>query len=182
MAWIYSTGAINILSGGWPTRKLFNDFVVDIYGLATAPANADAAVTGSKLFRATVGSGAVTAAMRSVAQTYTAVMANRTNGNTVKFNVTVDGVGPTTYTYTFATAVDSSDVIAAANVAKWLEDNVPQLQCVPYAALSFGIKCKIDGLACTVADGSGTTAVTVTQVQAASRSSIYTLQFGPPVA
>ncbi len=181
MAWIYSTGAINLLSGGWPTRKMLNDFALDLYS-GTPPTSVDAAATGSKLVRITVGSGAITATMRSTAQQSTAVMANRTNANTVKVNVTVDGVGPTTWTYTFATAVDTSDVIAARNVARWLEDNVPQIQCVAYAGLSFAIKCKIDGLTLTLADGTGTTAITITSIEAASRASIYTLQFGPPTA
>lgn len=177
----YSIGAVNYRSGAQSTRKLLSDCVLDIYG-GTPAAAADDAVAATKLARITVGSGTVTSTMRSLAQTYTAVMGNRTNANTVKFAVTVDGVGPTTYTYTFATAVDSSDAICARLVAKWLEESVPQIQCNPYGALSFAIKGKIDGLALTVADGSGTTAVTVTQLEAASRASIYTLQFGPPTA
>lgn len=191
MAWIYSTGAINLLSAGWPTRKAFSDFVLDLYGASAPPATADAAATGTKLCRITVGSAAVTLTsvstgsyllIKGTAQSYTAVLANRTNTNTVKFTVTIDGNGGVTATYTLGTVADSSDVIAAANVARWLEDQFPQLQCVPYAALSFAIKCKIDGLSLTVADGSGSTAVTVTQIQAAARTSIYTLLFGPAVA
>lgn len=182
MAWIYSTGMVNLLSGGCSTRKALSDFVLDLYGGSTPPASADAAATGSKLCRITVGSGAVTSTMRSTAQVYTGVMANRTNGNTVEIEVTVDGVGPTTWTYTFVTAVDSSDVIAARNVARYIEDNVPQIQAIPYAALSIVFKCKIDGLALTLADGTGTTAITIVQIEAASRASIYTLQFGPPTA
>jgi hypothetical protein len=120
--------------------------------------------------------------MRSTAQVYTGVMANRTNANTVKINVTVDGVGPTTWTYTFVTATDSSDVIAARNVARYIEDNVPQIQAIVYAGLSIVFKCKIDGLTLTLADGTGTTAITITQVEAAARTSIYTLQFGAPAA
>ncbi len=181
MAWIYSTGAINALSGGWATRKVFSDFVLDIYGGSTPPASADAAATGTKLCRITVGSGAVTSTMRSTAQAYTGVMANRTLANTVKINVTVDGVGPTTWTYTFA-AGDSSDYIAARNVARYIEDNVPQIQAIGYAGLSIVFKCKIDGLALTLADGTGTTAITITSLEANSRTSIYTLLFGAPAA
>lgn len=182
MAWIYSTGAINFLSGGGSTRKMFSDFVLDLYGGSAPPASADAAATGSKLVRITVGSHAVTSTMRSVAQIYTCVMADRTDGHTAVFKITLDGVGPTTNTYTFASAVDTSDIIAAINVARWLEDLYPVLQCIAYAALSIVIKCKIDGLALVVTDTTGTSDVTVSEIQAASRSSIYTLQFGPPTA
>jgi len=180
MAWIYSTGAINFMSGQGSTRKMFSDFCIDLYS-GTPPANADAAAPGVKLARISVGSNAI-ATLNSVAQISTLVLANRTSGNTVKVNVTVDGVGPTTYTYTFASGVDTSDLIAAVNVARWLDGNVPQIVCVPYAGLSIAVRCQIAGLSLTLADGSGTTAVTITSLQAASRSGIYTLQFGPPTA
>lgn len=183
MSWIYSTGAINLMSGGWPTRKAFSDFVLDLYGGSAPPASADAAATGTKLCRITVGSGAVTATMRSTSQIYTAVAADRTNANTIKLNITIDGVGSTTWTYTIATAgFDSSDLLLAVGIARYLEDNVPQIQAIAYAGKSLVIKCKIDGLALTVADGSGTTAITVTSLQSAARASIYTLLFGPAVA
>lgn len=180
MAWIYSTGAVNFRSGNGSSRKMWNDFVLDLYGGATPPASADAAAAGQKLARITVGSGAVTTTMRSVAQIDTLVPANRTNANTVKVGVVVEGLAKVTYTYTFVTAVDSSDLIAAINIARWLEDNVPQLQCIGYGALTIAAKCKIDGLLITLTDETGTTAITVTQIQAYSRASIYTLQFGPP--
>ncbi len=184
MAIKVSTAAINMLAHGMSLRRLLDDCVMDIYS-GTPPTYADDAATGLggvKLCRVTVGSNAVATTMRSLPASYTLVMVNRTNANTVKVNVTVDGAGPTTYTYTFVTAVDSSDLIAAANVARWLEENVPQIKGVAYAAVSFAGKGSIDGLAITLSDGSGTTAITTTQIQAASRSSIYTLQWGPPTA
>ncbi len=181
MAWIYTTGARNYLSGGSNTRKMFSDFVLDLYN-GTAPATADAAATGSKLVRITVGSGAVTSTMRSVPQVYTLVAANRTNANTVKSTITLDGVGPTINTYTFATAIDDSDIHAAVNIAYWLETLYPALQCTPYAALSLVVQCKIPGLALVMTDGGGTTALATTEIHAYSRASIYTLQFGPPTA
>jgi hypothetical protein len=179
MAWIYSSGAVAAMMGAMSYRHLWSDFVLDLYGGVTPPATADAAATGTKLVRITVGSNALTTTY-SVAQIYTAVLANRTAANTVKFNVTVDGVGPTTYTYTFS-ASDSSDLIAAVNVARWLKLNVPQISAIAYAGLSLVIQ-GLPGLSVTIADGSGTTAVTVTSIQASSRSGIYTLQFGPPVS
>jgi hypothetical protein len=181
MAWIYSTGGINILSGGVSTRKAYSDFVIDLYN-GTAPASADAAATGSKLCRITVGSGAVTSTMRSVPQVYTLVAANRTDTNHIHPVITLDGVGPTTNLYTFAAAVDDSDIHAAINIAYWLETLYPALQCTPYAALSVVVQCKIPGLALVMTDGGGTTALTTTEIHAASRASIYTLQFGPPTA
>ena len=182
MSWIYSTGAINALSGKGGTREIFQDFALDLYS-GTPPASADALATGQKLIRVTVGSGAITATMRSTPQTYTLVIANRTNSNTIKSVITVDGVGPTTWTYTVSTAViDSTDALLTLNFARYLEDNVPQIMCVPYAALSIAVKCRIDGLALTMTDGGGTTALATTSILAASRSSIYTLLFGPPTA
>ena len=184
MAIKISTAAINMLSHGISLRRLLDDCVMDIYS-GTPPTYADDAATGLggvKLCRVTVGSNAVATTMRSLGASYTCLAANRTNANTVKLNVTVDGVGPTTWTYTFVTAIDSSDLIAAANMARYFEENVPQIQCAAYVALAFVAKCRIDGLAITLADGGGTTALTTTQIQAASRASIYTLQWGPPTA
>lgn len=184
MAIKVSTAAINMMAHGMSLRRLLDDCVMEIYS-GTPPTYADDAATslgGVKLCRVTVGSHTVATTMRSLGASYTCVAANRTNTNTVELRVTVDGTGPTDYVYAFATAIDSSDLIAAANMARSFEEQVPQIQCAAYAALSFAAKCRVDGLAITLADGGGSTALATTQVQAADRTSIYTLQWGPPTA
>lgn len=181
MSVMYSTGAVNFRAGGASLREMLSDCALDVYG-GTPPASADAAETNTKLCRISVGSGAITSAMRSVPEIYTCVAANRTDTNTIKFTVTLDGVGPTINTYTFAASVDTSDLIAAENLAAWLQNLYPALQCTAYAALSVVVQAKVPGLALVITDGAGSTSNTCTVLQAYSRSGKYTLQFGPPTA
>ncbi len=180
MALVYSTGAVNYRGGEGPTRKMLEDCVLDIYGGVVAPATADEAPTGTKLVRVTKESGAVVAGDRSTPRVYKISIPNHTQGNTCIANVTVDGVGPTSYTYTIL-AADDTDVKVAIKVARMLND-IAQLMAVADqdagAPSVVWVQGRIDGLDLTLADGGGTTTMTVTAKQAAAR--VNTLQFGAP--
>lgn len=181
MALVYSTGAVQFRAGEGSTRKMLEDCVLDIYGgVSGAPATADEAPTGTKLVRVTKASGAVVSTDRSTPRVYKITIPNHTTGNTCIVNVTVDGVGPTSYTYMIL-AADDTDVKVAIKVARMLND-IPQLMAIAdqdaAAPSVVWVQGRIDGLDLTLADGGGTTTLTVTAKQAASR--MNTLYFGPP--
>jgi hypothetical protein len=177
-------------------RRLWSDFVLDIYGGVTPPLNADAPATGTKLVRITVGSNAVTQPFSAMQpnpvspeyiNTITVATEAGQNTKTTILNVTVDGVGPTSYTYTINTGgPDTSTWLYTLNLAHFFSMNIPQIAFIPYAAL--GIVARgLPGLAVTLADGGGTSgspALTIPTggsiLQPASRSGQYTLQMGLP--
>jgi hypothetical protein len=161
-------------------RKGLEDCVLDIYGGVSAPVTADEAPLGTKLCRITKASGAVASTDRSTPRVYKISIPNATNGNTVKINVTVDGVGPTTYTYTIVNPPDTTDTKVAIKVARMLND-IAQLMAIADQDATgpavLWVQGLIDGLDLTLADGGGTTTATVTAKQAAAR--VNTLYFGP---
>ncbi len=183
MSVIYSTGAVNFRGGEGSLRKMLEDCVLDIYGATTPPLTADEAPSGTKLCRVTLASGAVAVTDRSTPRVYKITVPNATNLNTCKVNVTVDGVGPTTYTYTIANPPDTTDTKVAIKIARMLND-IDQLSAIAdqdaTAPGALWVQGKIDGLDLTLADGGGTTTLTVTAKQAAAR--VNTLYFGPPAA
>lgn len=179
MALKISTGLRNYLTGEGSLRKALEDAVLKIYS-GTAPATADAAETGVLLATITKSSGAVTSGDRSTPRVYKILIGSYTTGHTFLVAVTVDGVGPTTYTYT-AVSADDSVIKVAAKVARMLND-IPQLRAVPSLADgNLYVQCDIDGLDVTLADpGGGSGTLTVTALQSASR--VNTLQLGAPAA
>lgn len=185
MALVYSTGAVNFRAGEGSTRRLLEDVVMDLYGGAVAPTTADEAPTGTKLCRVTKASGSVAAITetsgRSTKTLYAATIgAGTTPGSTVKANITIDGVGPTTYTYTIL-AEDDSNAKVATKVAQMLND-IPGLSCISTGSSgAFYLQSRIAGLDFTLADGGGTYAITPgAKVITAARGN--TLCFGAPAA
>jgi len=178
MARRLSTGMRDYLLAEGPVRKALEDCVVKIY-TGSAPASADDAVTGTLLAIITKSGGTVSADERSTPRVYKITIPNATLGNTVKINVTVDGVGPTTHTFTI-TASEDTDTKVAKKVAQMLSD-IPQLLAIAdqdaTGPAALWVQGRIDGLDLTLADGGGTTTATVTAKQAAVRQD--TLQFGP---
>jgi len=180
MALKYSTGLRNFLLGEGCLRKAFEDGVLNIYSGA-APANADEAPTGVLLAKITKASGALAAGARSTPKRYKVVIGSHASGETFKFNVTVDGVGPTTYTYTNTPDAGDPDAVAKG-IAQMLND-IPQLRAIAEGANgALYVQSAIHGLDFTLAnEGSGTGTITsVAQVEAAS--SVNSLRFGAPTA
>jgi hypothetical protein len=177
MAVKLSTGLRDFLLGEGSLRKAFEDAVLNIYSGA-APASADDAPTGTLLAKITKASGAVAAGARSTPRRYKVNIGTHVSGQTFKLNVTVDGVGPTTYTYTNTPDLDAEGV--AKGVAQMLDD-IPQLRAIAEGANgNLYVQSAIAGLDFTLADGSGTGTLTVTSVEAAAR--VNTIQIEDPAA
>jgi len=170
MAERLSSGLRDFLLGEGSMRKALEDCVMKIYSGA-APASANDAVTGVLLVNVTKASGTVSAGERSTPRAYEVIISGTiTTGNTVSLNLTVDGTGPTAYTYTIL-AADSTRILIAAKVARMLND-IPQLSAIPDIDDATGllfVQGRIDGLDFTLADVPGTCTTTVTAKQAAVR-------------
>jgi len=180
MALKLSTGLRNFLTGENTFRKAFEDGVLNIYSGAL-PADADAAPTGTLLVKVTKSSGAVAANARSTPQIGLILIGTHGSGETFIINVTVDGVGPTAYTFT--NTPDAGGVLEVAmKVAEMLND-IPQLCAV--ASGSDGniyVASRIAGLAFTIADGGGTGTITTLTSEVLAATVVNTLKFGPPSA
>ena len=180
MALKYSTGLRNFLVGEGSLRKAFEDAVLNIYSGA-ALANGDDAPTGVLLAKITKASGALAAGARSTPKRYKVVIGSHAEGHTFPFALTVDGVGPTTFTYT--NTPDAGDAEAVAKAIARMPNDLPQLMAIAEGANgALYVQSRIDGLDFTLADaggGSGTI-TSVTQVEAAS--SVNSLRFGNPAA
>lgn len=179
MALKISTGLRNFLTGEGSLRKAFEDAVIKIYS-GVAPSSPDDAASGVLLATITKASGAVTAGDRSTPRRYKVNIGSHGSGETFKLNVTADGVGPTTYTYTNTPDAGDADAVAKG-VARMIND-IPQLRAVAAEAGTGNlyVQGNIDGLDFTLADGSGTGTLTVTSVEASARAN--TLQLGAPAA
>jgi len=174
----YSRALLNEITGGKSVRAALEDTVLDIYD-GVCPTNPEDARTGTKLARYTLSGAAIATTDRGTHQIYKLVPANSTSGNTIKVNVTVDGVGPTAYTYTILPADDSVTKVAV-KIARMLND-IPQIQAVPEGnSANVWAMCRVAGLALTLADGTGTTPIATTSQQSAVR--VNTLQFSAPTA
>jgi hypothetical protein len=177
----YSRAFLNEVTGGRSVREAYEDCVLDVYE-GTVPTNPEDARTGTKLARYTLSGGAVAVTDRSEPRSYKITVPNATLANTCKVNVTVDGVGPTTYTFTI-TAAENTDIKVARKIAQMLND-IPQIRAIAdntiTAPAALYAECRIAGLALTLADGAGTTTLTVTAQYAAVRKN--TLQFSAPTA
>ena len=166
----------NELSGGRSLREIYGDCVLTMYSGA-APTNPEDAATGTRLCKITLSSGAVVVTDRGTARVYKLVPgAGHVAGNTIKVTVTVEGAA-TTYTYTIL-AADDTDQKVANKVAQMLND-IPQIQAICEGdTTNIWAQCRIPGLALTLADGTGTYAITVTAKVSAARTNA--LQFSAP--
>ncbi len=178
---IISTGLANFLANGGSIRKAFENCVLNLYD-GTDPASADSAPDGDSLCQITLNSGAVAATAVCTPTTYVVIIGSHVGATTFKFDVTVDGVGPTTYTYTSDGTSHTLDQVCLG-IAEML-DAIPQLSAIS-SDNNDGVilvKSRINGLTFTLAAttpaGTGTiTSVTLT----ATATRPNTLQFGPPI-
>jgi hypothetical protein len=180
MAEKFSTNLRNYLMGEGSFRKCFEDGAINVYS-GTAPDSPDDAVTSTLLLRITKASGTLSANERSTAQLGLITIGSHALGETFIINVTVDGVGPTSHTYT--NTPDAGGVADVAVLVARMLNDIPQLDAI--ASGSDGnlfIKSRIDGQAFTIADGGGTGTISVitSSVVAAVRSD--GIQFGVPVS
>jgi hypothetical protein len=179
MALKYSTGLRQFRQMGGSLRKAFEDAVLNIYS-GTAPTTVDEAPTGTLLAKITKSSGAVAQGARSTPKRYKVNIGTHADGTTFKLNVTADGVGPTTYTYTNTPDAGDADAVAK-KVAQMLND-IPQLRAIASGASGeLFVQSAIDGLDFTLADGGGTGTLTVAAAVEAAVA-LNTLKLGAPVA
>ena len=153
MSLVLSTGLTNFLLGGGSVRKAFEDALLNIYS-GVAPSTADEPPSGVLLNTITKASGAVAAGARSTRQIGLITIGSNVLGQTFIINITVDGVGPTSYTFT-VTAAETTVALVAMKVAQMLND-IPQLAAI--ASGSDGnifVASRFAGLAFTMASGGG---------------------------
>jgi len=176
----FSTGLRDFLLGEGSFRKAFEDSKITVYS-GTAPAEADDAFAGTLLLTVTKSSGTVSTGENSVGKIHHVTIPDEHEAAaTVILNVTVDGVGPTSYTYT-----NTPDAGTAAQImieVGEMINEIPQLMAIPdVTAREIYVMSRILGLDFTLADGGGTITATVdAAVQAASRSDA--LSFGKPAS
>jgi hypothetical protein len=176
MAGKLSTGLRNFRANGGSLRKAFDDAVLNIYS-GVAPTEADDAPTGTLLAKITLASGALAANARSTPKRYKVTITSHVADSTFKLNLTVDGVGPTTYTFT--NTPDAGGVDDVAKLVALMLNDIPQLIAVAEGANgNLYVQGDIAGLDFTLADGGGTGTLTVTTVEAAAR--VNSLQLGAP--
>jgi hypothetical protein len=154
-----STGLRNFMLDEGSFRKAFEDSLIKIYS-GTAPAEADDIATGTLLVTFTKASGAVVALERSTPEIYSITIGDHASAATFIVNITIDGVGPTSYTFT--NTPDAGDVNAVAVKVAQMLDDVKGIQAV---ATGVGgvlwVFSDIAGVPFTCANGGGTGAVTV---------------------
>jgi hypothetical protein len=180
MALKLSTGLRNFLMGEGSLRKAFEDGILNIYSGA-APAGADDAATGVLLAKITKASGAVVAGERSTPQIGLITIGSHNPGETFIVNVTVDGAGPTGYTFT--NTPDAGGVAEVAmKVAEMLND-IPQL--CPVASGSDGnifVMSRLAGLAFTIANGGGTGTISALTSEVKAASALNSLKLANPAS
>lgn len=175
----YSRALLNEVTGGKSVRVALEDMVLDIYDGA-CPTNPEDARTGTKLARYTLSGGAVEVTDRSTPQMGSILINSHLVTDTFDIDVTVDGVGPTSYN--FLGSAPSSDTVAliARYLARMLND-IPQLSAISNGVDTVYVQHRIAGQTFTIADGGSTTPCTVvSEVVAAVRKN--TLQFSKPTA
>lgn len=186
MAGILSTGAINFITGQGSFREMLKDCVLSVWS-GTAPTTADAAATGTLLCTYTKASGACTGVYAdafSVPETDKVVFTDHDDGETYDIHVTVDGV-LTSVNFTMSTAgIGGHTLILAAQEFARQCNLIPGVMAISDGVDTVYVRPRVGGLAITVADGAGGTAVapTITEPVTLSRAGINTLQFGPPTA
>jgi len=180
MALKLSTGFRNYLMAGGSLRQAFEDALLNIYS-GVAPDSCDSPPSGVLLNTVTKGSGAVAASARSTRQVGLITIGSDVLAQTFIINVTVDGVGPTSYTFT-VTASEDSIAKVALKVAQMLND-IPQLCAI--ASGSDGnifVASEFAGLSFTIANGGGTGTISALTSSVVAASLVNTLKFGAPSA
>lgn len=179
MAEKYSTGLRNFLAGRGSMREALDDAVIKLY-TGPAPSSPDSAASGTLLCTLTKASGSVNSTDRSTPKRYKITIGSHGSGETFIFDLTVDGVGPTSYTYT--NTPDAGDADAVAKLVARMLNDIPQIQAI--AAGSNGeiyVQGRIAGLDFTLAkNDSSTGTITVSLVEDAN--AVNTLKLGPPSA
>jgi hypothetical protein len=100
--------------------------------------------------------------------------------DTFDIDVTVDGVGPTSYNFLGSAPSDHTVALIARYLARMLND-IPQLSAISNGVDTVYVQHRIAGQTFTIADGGSTTPCTVaSEVVAAVRKN--TLQFSKPAA
>ncbi len=175
-----STGLRNFLLAEGSLRKAFEDGIINVYSGA-APASPDDAATGVLLCKMTKASGAVAAGARSSPQIGLITIASHALGETFIINVTVDGVGPTSYTFT--NTPDAGGVAEVAmKVAEMLND-IPQIAAI--ASGSDGnifVSSKYSFGTFTIANGGGTGTISALTSSVKAAAVLDTLKLAAPVA
>jgi len=175
-----STGLRNFLLAEGSLRKAFEDGIINLYSGA-APASPDDAPTGVLLCKVTKASGAVAAGARSLPQTGLILIGSHAPGETFIINVTVDGVGPTSYTFT--NTPDAGGVTdVAMKVAEMLND-IPQIAAI--ASGSDGnifVSSKFTNGSFTLANGGGTGTISTLTSQVKAAVVLDTLKLATPAA
>ncbi len=169
-----SCGLRDFLNAENCLRKAFEDGILNIYSGA-APASADAAATGVLLAKITKASGAVAANARSSPQIGLITIGSHAPGETFIINVTVDGVGPTSYTFTNTPDMGGVAEVAMA-VAQMLND-IPQLSAI--ASGSDGniyVASRIAGTPFTIANGGGTGTISALTSEVKAAVNLNTLK------
>jgi hypothetical protein len=181
MALKLSTGLRQFFVGEGCLRKAFEDGILNIYSGA-APADADVAATGVLLAKITKASGAVVASARSTPQIGLITIASHAPGETFIINVTVDGVGPTGYTFTNTPDAGAGAADVAKKVAEMLND-IPQLSAI--ASGSDGniyVASRLAGVGFTIANGGGTGTISALTSEVVAAVALNTLRLGLPAA
>jgi hypothetical protein len=182
MALKLSTAAVNWLTNGVSLRELISNMCMRIYS-SSAPTYADDAVVGTLLCEVTRASGALTAAtLIGLPQTGKVVFSEHDDTETYIINVTVDGVGPTSYT--FALGTYSGGLHSLPDLcnyfAAWLMQQVPQLIAISDGATTVWVSSRIPEMEFTIADGGGTGAGDTYTNEVIAHSHVNTLRFGAP--
>lgn len=150
MAIKLSTALRNAILSGEELRKIFHDSVIKIYS-GTAPADADAAVTGTLLAAITKSSATVSVGEVSTAKEATHLITSHVIAET--FSLVING---TTYTYVVP-AEDATAIEIAARLAA-LVDADPAVYANAAGTATIYIRSKFPGLTFTITKaGTGTT-------------------------
>jgi hypothetical protein len=183
MAQFYSMALVNLLTGGMTLREILDNFVIRILSGA-APANADAAETGTLLCIVSNNSGAVGATAAPLLDDwfFTIPGMGPTAGKSVAVAISVDGVNAT-YTYTITGTDGSTGGTAAAldRVANAINRSGSPVHALGFSGPSDAVVLVspvLRGVGMTLVDGGGNDTVTPTHRQTATRPN--SLQFGPP--
>lgn len=181
MAIKLSTGAVNWLTNGNSLRSLVSNVCMRIYS-GTAPTYADDPITGTLLCEVTRASGALTAAtLIGLAQTGKIVFTDHDDTETYIINVTVDGVGPTSYTFTTGThSVGHSLPNVVDYFAPWLMEQVPQLIAISDHVDTVWVNSRIPEMEFTIASGGGTAVAATYTNEVVAHAHVNTLRFGTP--
>lgn len=186
MAQLYSTGLVNLMTGGLSVRAILDNCVLRVLSGA-APASADAAETGTLLCVVTIGSGAVAVTdVPTCDNWYFSITPGATAGQHIKVAISIDGVNVTyDHTVTGNATLEGSETKIAQVVAQALRRSPAPIDAIgvsgPSASTGWVAVCpSVRGLKMTMVNGAGDKAIYPVQVLVGARPN--TLQFGPPLA